>query len=63
MEHVDLIAEEGRGVDGTAPEVCPGTVDELRPASPVPGIGAMCVAVSIQRSLLQAVAYVPWIVP
>lgn len=60
--NLKLITEEESGMDGTAQGVCPGTVDELWPASPVPDIRAMCVGISVWRSLLQTVAYVSSIV-
>lgn len=60
--HLNLITEEGSGMDGTAQGACPGTVDELRPASPVPDIEATCVGPSVWRSLLQTVACVSSVV-
>lgn len=62
MVHLNLITEEGSGVDDTAQGLWPGPVDKLRPASPVPDVGATCVGFSIWRSLLQTVAGVPLIV-
>ena len=62
MVHLNLVTEERSEMDGTAQGVCLGTVDELRPDSPVPDIGATCVGISVWRSLLQTVAYVSSIV-
>lgn len=44
MVHLNLVIEEGGGVNGTAQGVCPGTVNELQAVSPAPDITVMCVA-------------------
>jgi len=58
MGHLNLVIELGSGMDGAAQGVCSGTAGGLRPASPVPAFGAMCVGISIRGSLLQTVTCV-----